>query len=302
MLFPTKDAINQQLNDDLFYQKQVHLSVLRLDAIHPVVSGNKLFKLHYFLQTAIQHSYEGIVTFGGAYSNHLVASAFACKIAGLKCTAIVRGEQPAFLSHTLTSCRNEYDMVVKFISRKQYEEREQPFFAKDLQLEYPNYLIVPDGGYHPMGAAGAALIMDLIDEDATHICCAVGTATTLAGLLLGKKENQQIIAIPVLKNMHDLQYRIEYLTNCKYSGKHLQIMQDYHFGGYAKKNQELIDCMNHGYQKYKLPTDFVYTGKLMHGVIDIIKNDFFPKGSKIVCLHTGGLQGNLSLPPGTLVF
>jgi len=302
MLFPANDVINQQLHDDLFHEKQVHLSVLRLDAIHPVVSGNKLFKLHYFLQTAIQQSYEGIVTFGGPYSNHLVATAFACKTSGLKCTGIIRGEQPAFLSHTITKCCNDYGMVVKFIPRNQYDEREQPFFIKDLKLEYPNCLIVPDGGYHPMGAAGAALIMDLINEDATHVCCAVGTATTLAGLMLGKKDNQQIIAIPVLKNMHDLQNRIEYLTNCKYSGQHLQTMPDYHFGGYAKKNKELIDSMNQLYEKYRLPTDFVYTGKLMYGIIDSIKNGSFPKGSKIVCVHTGGLQGNLSLPPGTLVF
>ncbi len=301
MLFPTSNIVLENLADDLFDEKKVSLSVLRLDAIHPVVSGNKLFKLHYFLQSAILQSSEGIVTFGGAYSNHLVATAYTCKEAGLKSAAIIRGEPPALLSHTLLACL-EYGMSLKFISRQEYDKKELPGFLKEIKPGYENFLIVPEGGYHRLGAAGAALIMDLIKDGTSHICCAVGTATTLAGLLQGIKKEQQIIGIPVLKNLYDLHQRIKFLTNLSFSPQQLIIMNDYHFGGYAKKTHELIDFMNLLYQKHQLPTDFVYTGKMMFGVIDCIKKDFFPKGSKIVCIHTGGLQGNFSLQPGTLVF
>ncbi|MBC7888183.1 MAG: pyridoxal-phosphate dependent enzyme [Ferruginibacter sp.] len=301
MIFPVSKISLQRLSDELFDQKQVCLSVLRLDTLHRVVSGNKLYKLHYFLQNALQQSLNGMVTFGGAYSNHLVAMAFACKEAGLKSIGIVRGERPPLLSHTLHACI-DYGMTLKFISRQEYSEKEQPGFLKEIKAEYENYLVVPEGGYDPAGSAGAAMIIDLINEDCSHICCAVGTATTLAGLLQGIKKEQQIIGIPVLKNMHDIPQRIKFLTNHLFNPQQLKIINDYHFGGYAKKTPALVDWMNLLYQKHQLPTDFVYTGKMMFGIIDRIKKDLFQKGSKIVCIHTGGLQGNLSLPPGTLVF
>jgi 1-aminocyclopropane-1-carboxylate deaminase len=301
MLFPSGNIVLDELQDELLDLKQVSLSVLRLDLLHPIVSGNKLFKLHYFLQDALLQSCEGMVTFGGAYSNHLVATAYACREAGLKSIGIVRGEAPPRLSHTLMACQ-EYGMKLKFISRLAYDQKEQPAFLKELQSAYKNYLFVPEGGYHPLGAKGAALIMDLIKEDTSHICCAVGTATTLSGLLKGLKSSQQLIGIPVLKNMHDLPERIDNLTNQKFAPQQLEIMNDYHFGGYAKKTKELIEFMNMLYLKHQLPTDFVYTGKMMFGIINSIQTDYFKKGSKIVCIHTGGLQGNLSLKQGTLVF
>lgn len=301
MLFPCSNITTETLADDLFDLKQVTMSILRLDKIDPVVSGNKLFKLHYFLEEASKTSAEGIVTFGGAYSNHLVATAFSCKQAGLKSKAIVRGDRPAALSHTLIACL-DYGMQLKFISRQEYDNKEQSFFLETLQQQNKNFTIVPEGGYHPMGAEGARLIMDLIDDDTSHICCAVGTATTIAGLLLSLKGPQQIIGVPVLKNMHDLQERITFLTKKHFNNDQLKIVSEYHFGGYAKKTKQLIDGMNMLYEKHQLPTDFVYTGKMMLAIKDCVRNNFFPKGSKLVCIHTGGLQGNLSLTPGTLVF
>lgn len=301
MLFPTDGVVMEELSDDLFSKKQVFLYVLRLDNIHQVVSGNKLFKLHYFLKNAVQQSSEGIVTFGGAWSNHLVATAFACKELGVKSVGIIRGESPAVLSDTLDRCR-EYGMQLEFISRTRYSEKEQPGFLYEITSVFKKYYIVPEGGYHPLGAAGASLIMDFIDDDVTHICCAVGSATTLTGLLQGLKKKQQLIGIPVLKNLHDLEKRISFLGNHFFDPLQLKIMNDYHFGGYAKKNKVLIDFMNTLYQQHHLPTDFVYTGKMMFGIIDGIRKNIFPKGSKIVCIHTGGLQGNLSLKPGALVF
>ncbi|MEO7768991.1 MAG: pyridoxal-phosphate dependent enzyme [Ferruginibacter sp.] len=301
MLFPGPHLPTQIISDVLYDQKQLCLSVLRLDAIHPVISGNKLFKLHYFLQEAQQQSFEGIVTFGGPYSNHLVAAAYACKAAGIKSLGIIRGELPALLSHTLLACM-EYGMSLRFMSRQDYNKKEDPDFLKKIQLKYNNFLLVPEGGYHPLGAAGASLIMNLIENDISHICCAVGTATTAAGLLQRLEKHQQVIAVPVLKNMHDLEERVTFLTNRSFNNQQLTILNNYHFGGYAKKTEELIDFMNLFYQKHKVPTDFVYTGKMMFAVNDLIKKDFFPRGSKIICLHTGGLQGNLSLKSGVLCF
>ena len=288
------------LQGELMLQKKVSLSVLRLDKIHPVISGNKLFKLRYFLQNIPDKAGKTIITFGGAFSNHLVATAYACKMKNISCVGIVRGEQPAKLSHTLLHC-SEYGMKLCFISRDEYAKKNEPGFLAQICGLYNDCLIIPEGGYDPDGARGAAGIMNLIDPDTTHICCAVGTATTLAGLLLNIKPHQQIIAIPVLKGLTDITERIEFLTG-GISTNQLHIHHQYHFGGYAKKSLALTGFMNSLYSKYQLPTDFVYTGKMMFAVMDLIQHNFFPEQSKIVCIHTGGLQGNLSLQKGTLTF
>ena len=301
MIFSTSNISTQFIKDSLLDEKQVTLSVLRLDMVHPVISGNKLFKLDYFLKDLPQHSSAEIVTFGGAFSNHLVATAFACKQLQLPCTGIVRGERAAQLSHTLTECL-AFGMKLKFISRAEYDKKDEESFIETIKLAYKNCIIIPEGGYHFLGAKGAAEIMNFVPQETTHICCAVGTATTLSGLLTGLKNEQQLIAFPVIKNMHDIAERIEFLTGNSYHTNQLKIMSDYHFGGYAKKTQPLIDFMNLLFDKHQLPTDFIYTAKMMFGIFDMIKNNVFEKGSKIVCIHTGGLQGNLSLGNGVLNF
>ena len=298
MLFDTSNIYIHTIANDCLTKKNISLSVVRLDKIHPIVSGNKLFKLHYFLAEAISLSKPGIVTFGGAYSNHLIATAFACKTAGLKSVGFIRGEKPATLSPTLIACIS-YGMQLHYLSRVEYDEKENPEFLEKLGQQFKNFIIVPDGGYHPKGAAGAALINNFIEESTTHICTALGTATTMAGLISGAKKNQQIIGIPVLKGMNDISERIAYLSK---SAHPFQLLDGYHFGGYAKKTPELVNFMNHLYSQYKLPTDFVYTAKMMYAVLDSIEKDYFAAGSKISCIHTGGLQGNASLPEGTLIF
>jgi 1-aminocyclopropane-1-carboxylate deaminase len=302
MFFDTTKADIEELADGLFLQQQVQVSVLRLDKIHPVVSGNKLFKLYYFLQEAIRSGHQTIISFGGAYSNHLAATAFACKSLDLKCIGIVRGERPTLLSPTLQQCMDD-GMQLKFISRQEYDEKENAAFISLLQNEFGEFTLVPEGGYHPLGAKGAALIMDLFNPaDYTHICTATGTATTLAGLLLGSEAGSNIIGVPVLKGMTDTHERIKQLANGEPLPGKLQVLPDHHFGGYAKKTEELIQFMNDCWKQYQLPLDFVYTAKMFFAVKASIKNNYFPKGSKILCLHTGGLQGNKSLPLNTLLF
>lgn len=288
------------LKSGMLEDKRLTLQIARLDEIHPVVSGNKLFKLHYFLAEALKTK-QTVVTFGGAYSNHLAATAFACQQAGLESFGIVRGEASPALSPTLQECRRN-GMQLIFVSREQYSA----ISHKTDLINFPglpaNPLVIPEGGYHPMGARGAALIMDKLSKTkADFIVAAVGTATTIAGLLQETSPVQQIIAVPVLKNLADIHQRVAYLNNDRHY-TNLEVWGDYHFGGYAKKSPQLISFMNDIYKDYVLPTDFVYTAKMLFAVMDKIKNNFFPAGSSILCLHTGGLQGNRSLPQGTLVF
>lgn len=302
MLFDISKADIEELPDDLFLKKQVSVFVLRLDKIHPQLSGNKLFKLHYFLKEAVEKGNKPVLTFGGAYSNHLAATAFACQELQLKSIGIVRGEKTARLSATLRQCLSD-GMFLKYISRKDYDNKNDPDFLINLQAEFGPCIIVPEGGYHPVGAKGAALIFDMIkNKSFTHICMAVGTATTLAGILLAAEKTQSVMGIQVLKGITDNKERIKQLTGKDEIFKNLHLLDGYHFGGYAKKTGDLISFMNECWLNYNLPLDFVYTAKMLYGVIEAIKKDTFKKGSKIICLHTGGLQGNKSLPLNSLIF
>lgn len=288
------------IKDDII-NKNISLTIARLDKIHDDVSGNKIFKLHYFIYKCLYSSHKTIVTFGGAFSNHLIATAFLCKQKGIKSIGIVRGEEPKILSHTLARCK-ELGMILKFISRKDYKDFDSDNDEMEvLKRIYGDFTLVPEGGYNAIGAKGASLIMNVINSNKfSHICTAVGTATTLAGLLLKKEIDQEIIAIPVIKNMLDIPERLNHLGVA--ADKTPVIFSNYHFGGYAKHTPELISFMNSFYNETQIPTDFVYTAKMMYAIYDKIKSGYFKSGSNILCIHTGGLQGNKSLPHGTLIF
>jgi 1-aminocyclopropane-1-carboxylate deaminase len=301
MFLPTDTISFDKLESDFLSKNGVSVTVLRLDKIHDEVSGNKLFKLHYFVEACLQNTHKVMLTFGGAFSNHLVATAFLCKEKGIKSIGIVRGEESKSLSHTLSTCK-ELGMHLHFISRSAYKNIEDVETIKILRDTFGECTIVPEGGFSVEGAKGASLIMNILkNEKYSHICTCVGTATTLAGLLMNNKNNAAIIAVPVIKNMTDIDERIQKLIGNLYKNN-LSIFSDYHFGGYAKYKNELIHFMNQFYTDYTIPTDFVYTAKMMFAIFDKIKNRYFAKGSNIVCLHTGGLQGNASLPTGTLIF
>jgi 1-aminocyclopropane-1-carboxylate deaminase len=289
------------LSSTVIAENKVELIICRLDLLHPEVSGNKLFKLYYYVDKCLKSDHRTILTFGGAYSNHLVATAFLCKESGLKSIGIVRGERPEKLSHTLLNCES-YGMKLVFISRATYSNADDINFTDELHNIYGDFILVPEGGYGKQGAHGAALIHNYLTElHPTHICTAVGTATTLAGLMLNKKPVQNIIGVPVIKNMKDIPQRLSEIIGT-YQNHDLEIFEEYHFGGYAKYNTELIGFMNNFYQRYKIPTDFIYTAKMMFAIMDKIAKDHFRPGSKIICLHTGGLQGNFSLPKALLNF
>jgi D-cysteine desulfhydrase len=294
-------AVIQPISDDLLYRKNVAIDVLRLDLIHPVISGNKWFKLKYQLQEAVQQNKKGLLTFGGAWSNHLVATALAGAQANLSTLGVIRGERPATLSDTLQEVQ-AYGMQLQFISRSAYAN--EAAIIPLLQKEYPDHYIVPQGGQSHLGVLGAAEIGRLAQiESYSHICCATGTGTMLAGLVHAALPHQQVLGICSLKIPNDNNNSLNSFVN-PYAAWPTQytIFYDYHFGGYARKTDELIQFMNSVYLQHELPTDFVYTGKLFFGVMQLVQTDYFKPGSRILLVHSGGVQGNRSLPAGTLTY
>ena len=289
------------LNLPVLSHKQVQASVLRLDKIHPLISGNKLFKLKYYLQDAIALGKKVIATFGGPYSNHIIATAAACNLNGLASIGIIRGEKTVPLSHTLKSAE-ELGMKLYFISRDQYKNKTPPFDIYGFAAENDIY-IINEGGYGEKGVKGAKEILYCCpNEMYTHICCAVGTGTMLAGLILASQNEQILTGISVLKNNFLIGKNVIDLLGKNTQKNNFEILHDYHFGGYAKHTEKLISFMNEFYEITAIPTDFVYTGKLLFAVLELIQKKYFPTGSSILIIHSGGLQGNTSLETGRLIF
>jgi 1-aminocyclopropane-1-carboxylate deaminase len=297
-----ESVIVEKWESAIFEDNKVETNVLRLDKIHPVISGNKWFKLKNYLQEALAQCRSSIITFGGAYSNHLVAAAYAANKTGLRSIGLIRGERSGKLSATLQSAE-EYGMVLQYINRDAYKSIHDPDFIESLSKQYPDSYIIPEGGAGEKGVTGAAEIMQWIGQsNYSQILCAVGTGTLFLGLVRGCVAGEQIKGVCVLKGMPDL---VDRFKIPKPSGTQLNmhdINYDYHFGGYAKRTSELISFMNRLYVETQIPTDFVYTGKLFYAVEDLIRKQHFPYGSKILIIHSGGLQGNLSLPAGTLIY
>jgi len=277
----------------IFKQKDILVYVLRLDKCDPVVSGNKWFKLRFYLEEAIKSNKKTIVTYGGPWSNHLVATAAASKKMGLKSLGYVRGEKPALFSHTLNSALS-LGMELQFLSRDAYATQ-----RRKVELQTTNY-VIPEGGYGMLGAKGASTITDLFnEEDFTHVLAAVGTGTMLAGIANSLK-NTTLIGIPVLKGKEALEKEVSSLltqVSCPWS-----MLEGFEWGGYAKHPAQLLEYMNQLYNSTKIPTDIVYTSKLFYAVEQLATNNFFKKGSRLLLIHSGGLQGNESLEKGALCF
>lgn len=286
------DAVNA------FLKFHIEAGVLRLDLLHPVISGNKWFKLKEYLKEAGDLNKKSILTFGGTFSNHIVATAAAAKQFGFNSVGLIRGEKPEKFSDTLNDALS-FGMKLFFISREEYKKKIIPNEVFE-QYDAGSIYIINEGGYGLKGAEGAGAILKPGDASGfTHIVSAVGTGTTLAGLLNATTPSQKITGFSVMKNNFSLQKEIEDLLIEK---KEFHLIHDYHFGGYAKYNLQLIAFMNEWYRTTGIPSDFVYTGKLFFAVNDLVQKNYFPLHSKILIIHSGGLQGNRSLPKGTLIF
>ena len=286
--------------DSLHESLKLPIDVLRLDLLHPVVSGNKWFKLKEYLRLAEMEKKREVVTFGGPYSNHLVATAAAANNNGLQSIGLIRGERPSLLSHTLLDAER-FGMKLHFLSRTEYAQKIIPAAITDL-IERENFIVVPEGGSGIPGMKGAKDILKNVDlENYSHIVTAVGTGTTLAGMVAASPPGIKLIGIPVLKGALSLQNDINALLLDEKQGC-FTLIDKYHFGGYAKKTAELIAFMNDFYEATSIPSDFVYTGKTFYAVLDLFRQRYFSEKDKVLVIHTGGLQGNRSLPKGTLIF
>jgi len=269
----------------------ISIDVLRLDLIHPIISGNKYFKLKNTINRALHHHAKGIVSFGGAYSNHLVALAYLCNALNIPCVGVVRGEEPRKPSFTLQDLL-KYQMKLHYLPRAAYSEKNQQ--AQWCADTYPQYIMIPEGGQSDEGVAGAAEILEYTNEhDYDVICCAVGTGTMMAGLLKSAGAEQKLLGISALKIKPENE--IESFIARHGVGRPFSINYDYHFGGYAKSTGPLISFMNQLWREHRVPTDFVYTGKMFYAISDLAARGYFESGTRILAIHSGGLQGNRSL-------
>ncbi|SFP56681.1 1-aminocyclopropane-1-carboxylate deaminase/D-cysteine desulfhydrase [Parafilimonas terrae] len=280
----------QPIKSETFSSSIIQVDVLRLDKLHPVVSGNKWFKLKYYLQQAMANKSKAVATFGGAFSNHIIAAAYTCNKLNIKCTGFIRGEEPRQYSQTLLDAA-ALNMQLKFLSREAYKNKQAVID------ENPQMFFIPEGGFGTEGAKGAAEILQLVPNisEYNYIVCAVGTGTMLAGITNASLPHQQCIGISVMKNNWSLDETVISLLLDKTQQNRLNIFHDYHFGGYAKYSSGLIAFMKKVEAEHQLPLDFVYTAKALYAVCDLSGKKYFSEGAKVLFIHSGGLQGNRSL-------
>ena len=257
-------------------------------AIHPTVSGNKIRKLKYNLDEFKKGNYEGILTFGGAFSNHIAATSAAGNTLGIPTIGVIRGMEVSTKigSNRTLSYAQKYGMKLEFISRAEYKLKTEKSYLASLESKYPNYYIIPEGGTNHLAVKGCEEI--LVDEDRQYdvICCAVGTGGTLSGIINSSLPHQKIIGFPALKGAFLKQ------DICKFAKQsNWDLCQDYHFGGYAKVHLNLIKFINRFKREFKIPLDPIYTGKMLFGVFDMMDKGMFSKSQKVLAIHTGGLQG-----------
>ena len=279
-------SVNQLINIE--FPNEITLHIKREDLIHPFISGNKFRKLKYNLLQAKAEKKSKLLTFGGAFSNHIAAVAYAGKENNLETIGIIRGEElESKISEnpTLTFAQN-CGMKFEFVTREDYKTKATNTFIEDLKGRYGDFYLVPEGGTNSYAVKGCEEILTDEDYDFTHICCAIGTGGTISGLINSAKTYQKIIGFPALKGDFLSDDIRKFAKNSNW-----EVQLDYHFGGYAKINEELIRFINDFYKQTNIPLDPIYTGKMMFGIVDLINKGYFPKGAKIIAIHTGGLQG-----------
>lgn len=264
----------------------------REDLLHPEISGNKWRKLKYNFLRAKEEGTDTILTFGGAYSNHIYATAAAASENGFKSIGIIRGEEHLPLNATLDFAAR-HGMRLIYWSREAYRSKSSEMKLQALRDVFGPYYLVPEGGTNQLAIKGCSEIISEIDQNFDFICCSVGTGGTLAGLISGiADKKKQVVGFSALKGDF-LHYEVENLlsANRQPNAQNWKIMNQYHFNGYAKISETLINFIEGFEHRHQLLLDPIYTGKMMFGLFDLIKKDHFPQGSKIISVHTGGLQG-----------
>lgn len=309
----------EKINDAYFSEKGIDVSVLRLDKIHPVTGGNKWFKLKYNLEEFSKQKKDILVTVGGAYSNHIIATAAAGKEYGIQTVGIIRGEELNENSNDALKFASSCGMKLFFVTREEYRLIRQTEILPDQILSSPcrtfglqgrllsplpaellvyragssllsplsSLFFLPEGGSNALAVKGCSEIINLIPEDFDFIVCAVGTGATLAGISTALKSHQTAIGISVLEGKDFLEKNILEMNG---SRKNFQLFHDYNFGGYARSSEELDNFCKNFSQQHNIPIEPIYTGKMFFGLWDLIKKNFFKSGSRIVAIHTGGVR------------
>ena len=278
--------MNQQIH--INFTNSVSLTIKREDLNHPFISGNKLRKLKYNLLQAKAENKETLLTFGGAFSNHIAAVAYAGKEQGFKTIGIIRGDElwDKIEENPTLRFAQENGMKFEFVSRDDYRLKNENAYIEKLRNKFGDFYLVPEGGTNELAVKGCEEILTEEDSAFDYVCCAVGTGGTISGLINSAMPNQKILGFPALKG--------DFLTDeIRIFAKkdNWDLISDYHFGGYGKVNLELIEFINTFFEETKVPLDPIYTGKMVFGVIDLINKNYFLAHSKILLIHTGGLQG-----------
>ncbi len=283
---PKSFSLNQHLTAS--FLNSISIAIKREDLIHPFVSGNKFRKLKYNLLEAKKEKYETLLTFGGAFSNHIAAVAYAGKENGFKTIGIIRGEelQDKIAENPTLLFAQNCGMKFEFISREAYRSKSETFFLENLKQQFGDFYHIPEGGTNVLAIQGCEEILTTEDAEFDYICCSVGTGGTISGIINSVLPHQKVLGFPALKGDFLNEEICNFVQNDKW-----ELITEYHFGGYAKVNEELIQFINQFYTENKILLDPIYTGKMVFGVLDLIQKNYFHAGSKILLIHTGGLQG-----------
>ena len=296
-MFDLRNSILQEIKIDNLNQRSIRLLVKRDDLIHPQVSGNKWRKLKYNVELCKARKNKGILTFGGAFSNHLLATASACNGLEIKSIGVVRGDELTAESNpTLRECAS-LGMQLVFVSREEYKLKYEKAYVESLAIKYPSFLIVPEGGANYHGMIGCQEILQEIDEKVDHVFVPQGTSTTSCGLLLGLKEEQKLHVVPVLKGYQSIAEMQSIFLRSGMDQSAINelitsvvVHDEFHFGGYGKYNDGLLMFIREFYKNYELKLDPIYSGKLMFALLEILQDASFDN-STVLFVHTGGLQG-----------
>ena len=296
-----KQSILQEVHLNELKDRNIQFYVKRDDLIHSEISGNKWRKLKYSLLNAEQQKFDGVLTFGGAYSNHLVATAAACQLKNLRSIGIVRGEELTKDSNeTLMRCA-DYGMELHFVSRTDYTFRNERMYQEELTTKFPNMYIVPEGGANYLGIVGCSEILTETTNDFDLVVVAQGTTTTSAGILMSLPGRSKLWVVPVLKGFNSISEMKSLFTYSAFDSEAISewmnkvdVLDEYHFGGYGKYTSELLDFIESFYNETKIPLDPIYTGKAMFALLKEIQNQNI-QNQRVLFIHTGGIQGAKSI-------
>lgn len=281
-----------QINDALIEKYGVELFIKREDLTDAIISGNKYRKLKYNLLNAKDVGLNKLLTFGGAYSNHIHAVAYAGQKYGFNTIGVIRGEETLPLNPTLLDASN-YGMKFHYMSRTEYRDKMTPNIIEKLKNQFGEFYLIPEGGSNALAVKGCTEILDKNEKNFDHICCACGTGGTIAGIIASLNGTKNVWGFPALKNGEFLKKDIFNLIDSfnSQSYNNWDLITKYHFGGYAKFNTDLIRFINQFKHQHNIQLDPIYTGKLLFAIYEEIKNGFFKTGERILAIHTGGLQG-----------